>query len=141
MENKVKITISQLPDMDAPMMLHDKIIMRIFSIRRREAYTRVAVLTGVFATSCALLWDTFAYALDEASSSGFIEYVRLLLTDGDIAISMWREIITTAINSAPIITIMLTCAVLVLFVTSLSALYKNARAAISTSTHPQLLIS
>ncbi len=124
---KRRFVISQLKDVQLPEGLQASVIARIFRIRRREALIHSVALATTSIGAGIMLWNSIGYTISEASSSGFIEYLHLLATDSDVALSMWREFITAAISSAPIIPTALACTISVIFVWSINRLYNNVR--------------
>ena len=123
------ITISQLADAPAPTGLRAAVLARIFTLRRRAALLRASGLAVIAVASATLLWEAFVYVLEEATSSGFIEYVRLFVTDRDITLSLWREFGVAVLSSAPLLPVALVCAVAILLMWSAERLYQNMRTA------------
>ena|GEM_PF-2690392 len=125
---KPYIVLSQLKDAPLPTGLSASIMARIFSLRQREAFVRSIGLATLSTGAGVLLWNTANYVVSEASVSGFIEYMRLLVTDSDVALSMWSEFAAAMIRSAPLVPVALVCTTAILLTWSLSRLYQNIRA-------------
>ena len=129
MKNDRHITISQLADAPAPTGLRAAVLAQIFTLRRRAALMRAGGLAVIAVASATLLWEAFLYVLEEATASGFVEYVRLLATDSDVTLSLWREFGVAVLSSAPLIPVALVCAVAILLMWSAERLYQNVRVA------------
>ena len=127
MKNDRHITISQLADAPAPAGLRVAVLARIFALRRQAALMRAGGLAVIAVASATLLWEAFLYVLEEATTSGFVEYVRLLATDSDVTLSLWREFATAILSSAPLVPIALVCTVALLLIWSGERLYQNVR--------------
>jgi len=130
MKHDRRITISQLADAPAPAGLRATVLVQIFTLRRRAALMRAGGLAIIAVASATLLWEAFLYVLEEATTSGFVEYVRLLATDSDVTLSLWREFGVAVLSSAPLVPIALACAVAILLMWSTERLYQNVRTAV-----------
>jgi hypothetical protein len=112
--------ISTLPDTSAPHYLTARIIERVSFLRRRTAVIRACIFGSVSLISLTALMPVIQYASDEFYLSGFMDYINLFFSDHDVVLNSWREVSLTLLQSLPALPLALGCALVTLFIWSLS---------------------
>lgn len=113
--------------LEPPKGLRGKILasIRYEEIRRARIYVFAAL--GTIATSLLGIVFAFKYMLQGFYQSSFYSYFSLLFSDPDIAISYWKELSLSLIETAPLVGITLSLVALAALLTSMRVLVNNAR--------------
>ena len=115
------------PHTPAPERLYRAIIARVEYLRRRNA----ALLAGTqfvtaFVAGLGAIEMTL-YAINEAYLSGFLEYVKLLMSDSDVTFSSWHAFAYSLFATAPALPAALVCVLLLACVVALARGVSNVR--------------
>ena len=113
--------------LEPPKGLRGKILASIKYEEIRRA--RIYVFTALAAIAASLLGAIFAikYMLQGFYQSSFYSYFSLLFSDPDIAVSYWKELSLSLVESAPLVGITLSLVVLATLLASTRVLVNNAR--------------
>ncbi|HEX8993667.1 MAG TPA: hypothetical protein VF803_00250 [Candidatus Paceibacterota bacterium] len=113
----------------APERLYRSIVARVEYLEWHRAALRAGALSLTAVISALGVWKTALYAWNEASLSGFVEYIKLIATDGDVALNYWHTLAYSLLESMPMLPTALMCATLLVFVWSASYAIGNMRIA------------
>ncbi len=117
-------------DIPAPARLYRAILERVAYLRRRNALLRAGALALTALLSAIGTIEMALYTWNEAYLSGFIEYVRLLISDSDVALGSWHTFAYSLLESAPALPSALVCAMLLILIWSLARITSNMRVAL-----------
>lgn len=112
---------------EPPKGLRGKILASIEheEIRRARIYV-FAALTTITASSLGAVF-AFKYMFQGFYQSSFYSYFSLLLSDPDVAVSYWKELSLSLVETAPFVGITLSLIALAAILTSMRVLVNNAR--------------
>ena len=96
----------KLKPVDPPARLYDAILSAIAMRRRRMAQIRfgAGILTGTSAIAALLPASYYLYT--SVIESGFMRYISLLGSDGDLALTYWKEFALSLLESLPVIALL-----------------------------------
>ncbi len=120
-----------LRDINPPEGLEKSILGEIYKREKRGALVRF-ISTGLVAVaSCLGIIPAVIYLVQSISSSGFLQYVSLLSSDGTSLLTYWKEFSMSLAESLPLFSLTISIALLGIFIWSLSKAAKNARTALA----------
>lgn len=107
--------------------LREKILASIKheEIRRAKIYVFTALTTIV--TSLVGSVFAFKYVIQGVYQSSFYSYFSLLFSDPDIAVSYWRELLLSLVETAPLMGITFSLIMLATLLISMRILANNAK--------------
>lgn len=113
--------------LEPPKGLRDRILtsIRYEEIRRARLYVIGALITISTSVFGAVL--VFKYAFQGFYQSSFFNYLSLLFSDPDIAVSYWKELALSLVETAPLVGITLSLIALATLLTSMRVLVNNAK--------------
>jgi hypothetical protein len=120
MNNKTLFT-----EINPPEGLTGAILWRIEAERRRVARFRFISMGAVAGLSATAMVPMAQYTMAEFYQSGFYQYSSLLLSDGGSILTYWREFTITLAESAPLLGITLSLALVFVLVGSLQSAFNN----------------
>lgn len=120
MNNKTLFTEINLPE-----GLTQAVLWQIEMERRRIARFRFVGMGAVAGLSALAMVPTAQYTMAEFYQSGFYQYSSLLFSDGGSALSYWKELTLILAESAPLLGITLSLALIFVLVGSLQSAFKN----------------
>lgn len=120
MNNKTLFT-----EITPPEGLTQAILWQIEMERRRIARFRFVGMGAVAGLSALAMVPTAQYTMAEFYQSGFYQYSSLLFSDGGSALSYWKELTLILAESAPLLGITLSLALIFVLVGSLQSAFKN----------------
>ena len=96
----------KLQPIDPPARLYHAILAAIAMKRRRMARIRfgAGILTGTSAIAALLPASYYLYT--SVIESGFTRYISLLGSDGDLALTYWKELALSLLESLPVIALL-----------------------------------
>lgn len=113
--------------LEPPKGLRGKILASIKHEELRRARIYVFTALGTIATSSLGAVFAFKYMLQGFYQSSFYSYFSLLFSDPDIAVSYWKELSLSLIETAPLVGITLSLVALAALLTSVRVLVNNAK--------------
>lgn len=117
----------------APQDLLARVLARVALARRRTARLRLAALSlGLLTTSLALI-PAFSYTAHEFAASGFATYLSVLFSDSSVALSYWRELSLSLVESLPSVSLLILASLISVFLWSLRKAVRHARVAFATA--------
>jgi hypothetical protein len=120
MNNKTFFT-----EINPPEGLSASILLRIEMERHRIARVRFIGMGAVAGLSAVAMIPTAQYTMAEFYQSGFYQYSSLLLSDGGSLLLYWKEFTLTLAESAPLLGITLSLALIFVLFGSLQSVFKN----------------
>lgn len=113
--------------LEPPKGLRDRILtsIRYEEIRRARLYVIGALITISTSVFGAVL--VFKYTFQGFYQSSFFSYLSLLFSDPDIAVSYWKELALSLVETAPLVGITLSLIALATLLTSMRVLVNNAK--------------
>jgi hypothetical protein len=105
--------------------LTQAILWRIEMERRRVARFRFIGMGAVAGLSAIAMVPTAQYTMGEFYQSGFYQYSSLLFSDGGSMLPFWKEFTITLAESAPLLGITLSLALVFVLLGSLQSVFKN----------------
>jgi hypothetical protein len=113
--------------LEPPNGLHEKIIASLKGVEIRRARIYVfSALTAIATSSLGAIF-AFKYMFQGFYQSSFYSYFSLLFSDPDIAVSYWKELLLTLVETAPLVGITLCLVLLATLLTSMRVLVNNAK--------------
>lgn len=94
-------------------------------IRRARAYVFTALIASI-ASSLGIVF-AFKSMLQGLYQSSFYSYFSLFFSDPDIAISYWRDLALSLVETAPLVGITLSLIALAVLLTSMRVLVNNTK--------------
>jgi hypothetical protein len=119
-----------LATIEPPVGLYAAIMTRIDIAKRRSAQMRSGVCAAIALLSAAALVPVVEYTLNQLYTSGFYDYLSLMLSDNGSVVTYWREFGLSLLESLPSIALLLLLPIMVALIWSLVRLVKNARTAL-----------
>lgn len=99
-----------------PEALEQRVFLRIREAQVARARARLAIFGFGAVTGLFLSLPAYQYAMSELTTSGFLSYASLLLSDSGMLMLYWKEFGLTLLESLPVFGILLFgTAVLVFF--------------------------
>ncbi|MEI6843173.1 MAG: hypothetical protein WCK48_01530 [bacterium] len=86
-----------------PENLDSLIYTKIGEERKRKAKVHLMYTSFVSVISLGALVPALTYLFHGFSQSGFYEYFSLLISDGGTALSSWKEILLSLVESLPVL--------------------------------------
>ncbi|MFZ2522223.1 MAG: hypothetical protein WAX44_04560 [Minisyncoccia bacterium] len=110
-----------------PKELREKILFSINKeeIRRAKTYFLVSVTTGL-ASIFGLIFSV-RYMIQEFYQSSFYSYLSLIFSDPSIAVSYWKELSMSLLETLPILGITISLIAVYVLLVSIRTLAKNTR--------------
>lgn len=99
--------------------LSERICARIDHARIVRDRLHITAHSIIIVSSIALFIPALQYASTEASTSGFYDYLSLIISDGSYLLSSWREITLSILESAPLMGTALSIGTLIIIANSL----------------------
>lgn len=112
-------------EINPPEGLTQAILWRIEIERRRIARFRFVGMGAVAGLSVVAMVPTAQYTMAEFYQSGFYQYSSLLFSDGGSILPYWKEFTITLAESAPLLGITLSLALVFVLLGSLQSVFKN----------------
>lgn len=97
----MKHPFESLEVVEAPQNAKDFVRMRVSEVRRREARRAFIARAAGIALSVAAFVSSCTYLYNAAISSGFAQYIALILSDSTTALSFIRELSYALLESLP----------------------------------------
>ncbi len=119
-----------LVTVEPPQGLYAAVMARIDLAKRRSAQLRAAACAAIALLSGALLVPALEYAADQFYTSGFYDYLSLVLSDHSLVLTYWREFGLSLVESLPSLAILVLLPIVAALAWSLVRLVKNARSAL-----------
>ncbi|MFA6227898.1 MAG: hypothetical protein WC668_01795 [Patescibacteria group bacterium] len=109
--------------------LFNKITLRLKWEQAKRAKFRLAVFSLTFVASLAAVVPALRLIWQDASQSGFADFVSLFFSDPDLALAYWQNFVLALLEVLPVLSLALFVAVLAVFMESLKLLVKNFKGA------------
>ena len=120
---------TEISQLEPPSGLMPAILARIDNGKRQAARLRVLLLSVSSLVSVFALITALIYLTGDFNQSGFNQYFSLLFTDSGAAITYWREISMSLLESLPIMSTAAVFATIFVLLISLKLLAQNAKEA------------
>lgn len=91
-----------LPEESVPHGLESRILARVV-IEQRRLLVRARLWSAAFSVSSIVLVVVAVQSVTHASSSGFYQFLLLLISDRDMFVVAWQSLALALIESAPIL--------------------------------------
>jgi len=101
------IQISEVSD-----NLLDSILEKIAINKKLRAQKRFIFSISAFTVSLMAFWPAIRYFTNEISQSGFIKYISLIFSDGEIILGYWQNFSLLILESLPILALISILAVI-----------------------------
>lgn len=121
-----------LAEVPPPRGLYEAILARIDAAKRASARVRAGLFGAVAVLSGLALVPAVQYAFAQFYASGFYDYASLLLSDRSLALTYWRELSLTLLESLPALALLLVIPLFAALVWSLLRTVQTARIAYGT---------
>ena len=116
-----------LQTVEPPQGLYAAVIARIELAKRRAAQLRTGAFAIVALISSAVLVPVVQYTASQLYTSGFYDYLSLMLSDHSLVFAYWREFGLSLLESLPSLALLLLLPIAAALAWSLTRLVKNAR--------------
>ena len=103
----------------------NRIIRAISAYEIRRARRMIALTTATLLSSAIGTWYAWLFLGREFYQSSFYDYFSLLFSDTDIILSHWRELALSLVESAPLLSMTISLAVVAALLASVRLLSAN----------------
>ncbi len=115
-----------LREVEPPTRLLGVVDAQVSHARLLTARIHAALFSIFTIVSGIVLVPVLQYASEELYTSGFTEYMKLLFSDTNVALSAWQTFAFSLFESLPSLAILLTLGVGVAFIWSLRGVFRDA---------------
>ncbi|MEN9614311.1 MAG: hypothetical protein RLZZ347_618 [Candidatus Parcubacteria bacterium] len=116
-----KNIIQRVPLVNPPKGLQTRITARIRELEVRSIRIHLIAQSIGAIASLALLIPAYQFASTEWTQSEFGSYLSLILSDGSLALTYWKELLLSLGESAPLLSISALASTLVIGMSTLKA--------------------
>ncbi|MDO8555206.1 MAG: hypothetical protein Q7R75_01420 [bacterium] len=112
-------------DMEPPENLYGNILAKIEFEKKRIARVKLAIFGITALVFVFALIPIYKYTAQEFYNSGFLEYLSVLFSDGNIAAAYWKEMLLSLAESLPLFSLTATLSVVFVITGSIKLALKN----------------
>lgn len=127
MLNDFQKLFDQLPTSEPKSWVLDKVMNRIARSQRISVLTRGFFYLFTLIGSIATFVPAIRSLISDLASSGFLSYLSLILSDARIVLTSWQSFGLALLESVPMLSIVFTLVVLLVFLESLKYLVQMIR--------------
>ena len=120
-------------EISIPKNLVDNIVLRIEKESHKEAKLRAISLSLVSVTSLLISIPIISSLITSFTQSGFYNYLSIIFSDSDVAITYWKEILMSLAESLPVIGITSLFVVMAIFTWSTIKAASETKTALQTA--------
>jgi|SRR3989339_998318 len=129
---------SNLVQIDPPKGLYENILAEIKHKKIRSARIWLSFWSFAFSGLSIFLISTAQNAFYQISQSGLLKYLSLIVSDWDMALTYWKELALSIVESTPLLEITLVLSTILILLVVLKLLTKNIKTAFSSTNFYQL---